>query len=121
MDFVDPAQRDKWTGIIGEAESNAPSTFNPNGYVVAAFQAAWSSIAHTAPGSDHYKEGVVQAVRIGNDTDTVAAIAGGLLGAAYGVDAIPGEWLDQAHGWPGFKTVELRSLARAAAGIDNAV
>ena len=31
---------------------------------------------------------------LGNDTDTVAAIAGGLAGALYGYDAIPKEWLD---------------------------
>lgn len=31
------------------------------------------------------------AVRCGNDTDTVAAIAGGLLGATYGASAVPAE------------------------------
>jgi hypothetical protein len=31
-------------------------------------------------------------VRIGNDTDTVAAIAGGLLGARWGASAIPAKW-----------------------------
>ena len=117
MDFIDPPRRDKWAGIIQAAESKDPNTFNPNGYVVAAFQAAWSSIAHTTPGPKHYREGVVRAIRIGSDTDTVAAIAGGLLGAAYGVDGIPDEWLIQAHGWPGIRIAELRDLARTAAGV----
>ncbi|MGN1175257.1 MAG: ADP-ribosylglycohydrolase family protein [Roseburia sp.] len=31
---------------------------------------------------------------MGHDTDTVAAVAGGLAGMYYGVDAIPQDWLD---------------------------
>ena len=119
MDFIDPAHRNKWIEIIETAESSDPNTFNPNGYVVAAFQAAWSSISHTTPGHEHYREGVVRAIRIGNDTDTVAAIAGGLLGAAYGVTGIPDEWLTQAHGWPGIRIPELQDLTHAAAGHEQ--
>ena len=40
------------------------------------------------------------AIRIGDDTDTVAAIAGGLLGARWGAKAIPDEWRFAVHGWP---------------------
>ena len=36
----------------------------------------------------------MKAVSLGDDTDTVAAVAGGLAGALYGYDAIPTEWLD---------------------------
>jgi ADP-ribosylglycohydrolase len=36
---------------------------------------------------------IVDIVRIGNDTDTNAAIAGGLLGARDGVAAIPAQWI----------------------------
>ncbi|WP_218062994.1 ADP-ribosylglycohydrolase family protein [Arthrobacter sp. SDTb3-6] len=39
------------------------------------------------------------AVRGGNDTDTVAAIAGGLIGAAAGYPTIPADWLGRLHGW----------------------
>lgn len=39
-----------------------------------------------------FADGIERAVRIGGDTDTYAAIAGGLLGAYYGYDAIPEEW-----------------------------
>lgn len=41
-----------------------------------------------------YKDCVLMAVNLGDDTDTVAAVAGGLAGALYGYDAIPKEWLD---------------------------
>jgi ADP-ribosylglycohydrolase len=42
--------------------------------------------------STSFADGIEKAVRIGGDTDTYAAIAGGLLGAYYGYDAIPLEW-----------------------------
>ena len=32
---------------------------------------------------------------MGHDTDTVAAVAGGLAGLYYGVDAIPKDWLGE--------------------------
>ncbi|MBR5467875.1 MAG: ADP-ribosylglycohydrolase family protein, partial [Firmicutes bacterium] len=39
-----------------------------------------------------YKECVLAAVNLGDDTDTTAAIAGGLAGALYGYETIPQEW-----------------------------
>jgi len=49
-------------------------------------------------------------VRGGGDTDTVAAIAGGLLGAAYGASTVPAEWRRLLHGWPGLRTRDLVDL-----------
>ena len=37
---------------------------------------------------------MVDTVRRGGDTDTNAAIAGALLGAVYGLDAVPQQWRD---------------------------
>lgn len=39
-----------------------------------------------------YKECVLKAVNLGEDTDTVGAIAGGLAGLVYGRDEIPQKW-----------------------------
>lgn len=39
-----------------------------------------------------FTEGIEMAVSVGGDTDTYAAIAGGLLGAHYGYEAIPDNW-----------------------------
>ena len=36
---------------------------------------------------------MLKAVNLGEDTDTVAAIAGGLAGLYYGYEAIPQEWI----------------------------
>ena len=61
-----------------------------SGYVVDTLEAAIWCLMTT----NDYKSCVLKAVNLGDDTDTVAAIAGGLAGALYGYDAIPREWLD---------------------------
>lgn len=48
--------------------------------------------------SESFEEGVEIAVRVGGDTDTYAAIAGGLLGAYYGYEAIPEAWRSTIKG-----------------------
>lgn len=45
-----------------------------------------------------YKDCVLTAVNLGDDTDTTAAVAGALAGTAYGMDAIPREWIDILRG-----------------------
>jgi ADP-ribosyl-[dinitrogen reductase] hydrolase len=42
-----------------------------------------------------FEDGLRHVVALGGDTDTNAAVAGALLGAARGIDAIPKEWLDR--------------------------
>ena len=60
-----------------------------SGYVVHTLEAAiWCLLT-----TDSYRECVLKAVNLGDDTDTVAAVAGGLAGALYGYEAIPNEWL----------------------------
>lgn len=59
------------------------------GYVVDALEAAvWSLIT-----TDSFDQTLLKAVNLGDDTDTVGAIAGGLAGLYYGYDSIPEEWL----------------------------
>jgi len=60
------------------------------GYVVDTLEAALWCLLTT----DTYRACVLKAVNLGEDTDTVAAVAGGLAGALYGYEAIPAEWLD---------------------------
>lgn len=108
LDHLPEDRRSRWEGLIAEAEAEDPGAFTPNGWVITAFQAVWSSITHTdGEGSDHVRDTLVRAIRIGNDTDTVAAIAGMLLGARWGLDAIPDEWTDAVWGWPGITGAEL--------------
>jgi ADP-ribosylglycohydrolase len=46
----------------------------------------------------NYRDGIEKCIRIGGDTDTYAAIAGGFLGAHFGMDSFPSEWLANAQG-----------------------
>lgn len=109
-----PADRaEVWTGRIEEAERSQPRDFDRNGWVVQAFQGAWSAITTTAgdaSGPAHLCAALEAAVRGGNDTDTVAAIAGGLLGGAYGFTAVPYIWRRELHGWPGYTARDLQRI-----------
>ena len=44
--------------------------------------------------TDNYRDLVLKAVNLGGDADTIAAIAGGIAGAHYGLAEIPEEWLE---------------------------
>lgn len=44
--------------------------------------------------AESFEAGLDAVIRTGGDTDTNAAIAGGLLGAKFGLAGIPGEWLE---------------------------
>lgn len=59
-----------------------------SGYVVATLEAAVWCLMNT----DTYADCVLKAVNLGSDTDTVAAVAGGLAGCLYGMDQIPADW-----------------------------
>lgn len=43
--------------------------------------------------ADNFKEAIMEAIKIGGDTDTRACIAGAILGSCTPLDKIPGEWL----------------------------
>jgi len=107
---------DRWREVLEEAASRPPTAFTRNGWSVGALQAAWSAIVHTpepedGPGCAHLVDALGTAIRIGHDTDTVAAIAGALLGARWGISAVPAAWRRLLHGWPGIRAVELERLA----------
>jgi hypothetical protein len=110
-----------WEDRLDEAESGQPRDFDRNGWVVQALQAAWSAIVTTpvppddpAQGSfpaQHLRLALEAAVRGGRDADTVAAIAGGLLGARWGASAVPSRWRRAIYGWPGYRARDLVRLA----------
>lgn len=66
------------------------SEINSSGYVVATLEAAVWCVLNT----ESYADCVLKAVNLGKDTDTVAAVAGGLAAALYGLQGIPQEWID---------------------------
>lgn len=114
LDLFTAERASLWLDRIEEAERSLPRDFLKNGWVVQAFQGAWSAIVATADfaaSPTHLRAALEACVRGGRDTDTVAAIAGGLLGAAYGYSAIPFEWRRRLHGWPGYGAAPLMRIA----------
>ncbi|HEV2129372.1 MAG TPA: ADP-ribosylglycohydrolase family protein [Thermomicrobiales bacterium] len=59
------------------------------GFVLETLGAAFWALAR----SDSAEEAIVTAVNMGDDTDTTGAVTGALVGAHYGVDALPDRWL----------------------------
>ncbi|MBK7258984.1 MAG: ADP-ribosylglycohydrolase family protein, partial [Ignavibacteriae bacterium] len=71
---------------IKNAEKDPPADYTrQQGWVLIAFHNALWQLRH-AP---NLEEGVVDTVMRGGDTDTNAAICGALLGAVYGLHAVP--------------------------------
>lgn len=68
-----------------------------SGYVVETVKVALEC-AKTHP--TDYRAAVEMAIRRGGDTDTVAAIVGGIVGARVGVEGIPTEWRARMAEWP---------------------
>jgi ADP-ribosylglycohydrolase len=107
--------RATWRRVLDDAVARPPRDFVPNGYVVTALQCAWSAIQRTLDAAvsptDHVRRALTAAIAAGHDTDTVGAIAGALLGARWGMRAIPAEWVNAVHGWPGWCADDLVALA----------
>ncbi|MFJ4846335.1 ADP-ribosylglycohydrolase family protein [Streptomyces sp. NPDC088733] len=125
LDLLPAERRATWAERLDEAEAHPPRHFGNNGWVVGALQAAWSAVTRTAvpelrPAeggfpAQHLQLALEAAVRAGTDTDTVAAIAGALLGARWGCSGVPLEWQQAVNGWPGLTAPDLVRLAALTA------
>lgn len=76
--------------IFDEKEENISSS----GYVVDTLEAVIYVLVNT----NNFKDAVLAAVNLGEDTDTVGAIVGGVAGIYYGYDEIPEEWIFKIKG-----------------------
>lgn len=109
---LDDGAVEYWTARKLEAENGSPVDFPNNGWVVHALQTAWWAIVTSDDsGPQQLQDALVRTVRAGHDTDTTAAIAGALLGAVWGVSAVPADWRRMLHGWPGLDARDLVRLA----------
>jgi ADP-ribosylglycohydrolase len=78
------------TLLVHRSRLNKPG----GGWVLDSFWSAWEAFVESAS----YREAIERCVRLGHDTDTTGAIAGGLAGIRWGVEGIPGEWLEGLRG-----------------------
>jgi ADP-ribosyl-[dinitrogen reductase] hydrolase len=63
---------------------------NSEGYVIDTLEASLWCLLN----SSSYPEAVLKAVNLGEDTDTSAAVTGGLASIYYGIESIPNDWMN---------------------------
>ena len=116
VELLPRSRRGQWHDAIGEVvDEPTPSFFENNGYTVSALQAAYAAVLtglRAQEPAQLVRDGLLAAVSAGNDTDTIGAIAGGVLGGLAGLAAVPPAWVQAVHGWPGMRAADLADLAR---------
>jgi ADP-ribosylglycohydrolase len=121
-DMLDEAAAQEFIDLVGRAAASAGQ-----GRSVAAFAQDIGStrgvsgyIYHTVPCvlqtwfrfQDDYAAGIAEILAAGGDTDTAAAVLGGVIGARVGPGGIPDAWLAGIMEWP--RTVAwMRRLGEA--------
>lgn len=63
---------------------------HPSGFVVDTLECVYACAVKPT-----FKSGVLKAIHLGGDTDTISALTGALIGARMGFTALPREWLKQ--------------------------
>lgn len=82
----------KYTRIIrDDIASVSVDDISSSGYVVSTLEAVFWLFLN----AEDYNTTILKAVNLGDDTDTVGAILGGLLGIEYGADNIKESWKNQ--------------------------
>lgn len=77
--------------LKGKIYEKQIGSIRSNGYVISTLEASiWCLMT-----SSGFEATVLNAVNLGDDTDTTGAVTGGLAGLYYGVDAIPEPWINE--------------------------
>ena len=84
---------ESWKSLAFVAQREE-SSIRSGSYVVESLESALWCLLRT----ENYRDCVLRCVNLGYDTDSTAAIAGGLAGLYYGYDAIPQEWISSLAG-----------------------
>ena len=85
---------DRFNRILTKEILTAPvDEISSRGYVLSTLEAVLWCIYNT----DNYKDAVLKAVNLGDDTDTVGAICGSIAGLLYGYEDIPEEWINTIY------------------------
>lgn len=92
---IRPPGTDEDAELAGAIQPLVTDQLNGSGYVVHSLRSACTLL--TRPDAT-YENVVRRAIALGEDTDTTACIAGGVAGVAFGVEAIPADWLAALRG-----------------------
>ncbi len=100
-----PAERAEFSRVLNTRFHRLPAEeIASDGYVINSLEASvWCFLR-----SQSYEQAILTAINLGEDTDTTAAIVGGLAGVYYGLEAIPQAWREAL-----VKTDEIWELCNA--------
>ena len=88
--FLDDPLHDELNSIIRcEFTSKCANEIQSSGYAIHSLEASLWSFHHTHT----FEEAILKSVNLGDDSDTVGAITGQMVGAYYGVDGVSNEWI----------------------------
>ncbi|KPB38991.1 ADP-ribosylglycohydrolase family protein [Pseudomonas syringae pv. maculicola] len=73
----------------GEYKEKTRDQIRSSGYVIDTLEAALWAVWNT----DNFKDAILLASNLADDADSVAATAGQIAGALYGVSGMPEEWV----------------------------
>src|SRR5260221_1447625 len=92
-ELLESAQTDEFQWQIRKAAALDPREMISFGSSLPAHRSVMTAITCFTVWPDSYEHAIARAIAMGEDTDTLAAIAGALSGAYLGIDAIPGNLL----------------------------
>lgn len=89
---INPKEAELFERITnGKLAELQETSIQSSGYVIHTLEASiWCLLT-----TKSYKEAVLKAINLGEDTDTTGAVVGGLAGLFYGIKSIPNEWIDK--------------------------
>src|SRR3954463_2192693 len=114
---VAPEHRARWATVLAEDWTPDRATESNGAVWPTLGQAVWA----LRNGRD-FAEVMRLVIDLGGDTDTVAAVAGGLAGAVFGMGGIPSRWASAVprgvpgHGERVWRVADLQQLAAALDG-----
>ncbi len=92
IDEQHPKEREAFSRLLDPALPSLKARLvSGSGYVIHCLEASLWACSN----SQTYKDTVLKAVNLGDDTDTTAAVAGTLAGLRFGKDSIPGQWIEK--------------------------
>ena len=108
LDSLDDDAPEAVVGALERVAGGGEVNLSNSGYVIHTLAAG----LHHGLTVDTAETAVVDAVMMGGDTDTIAAVAGAVAGARFGAQALPDRWVDALD-----MAAELRGLADTLASM----
>ena len=114
LTFVDDTHRAEFARLLSpQWEPNLDADHSNGSATICLAQAVWALRE-----SSDFASAMRLAIDLGGDTDTVACVAGALVGAVHSVQGIPSRWMTVVHG--SFCTPSGRTSYRYADLLDTA-